>query len=77
MATYYVYIKPEPGKKLRTLLENSQEDHLRVKRVMQELDGIGEIDRGTNRQMILTKPEFRLVANLVKENDLKVELVSL
>jgi len=75
MATYYVYIKPEVGKELRELLKAHPSPI--AKRVLNELNGIGEIDKGLRRQMIVSKSEFRLVTQLVKDNNLDMELANL
>jgi len=64
MATYFINVKPEPGKRLRELLKDCHENRIRVRMILEELNGIGEIDKGITRQMVLTTPELRIVKGI-------------
>lgn len=69
---YFVYVNPSAGVALRSALKNQQTELAR--RVLSELDGIGEIGRGSSRQMILSKPEIRLVSKLVSDHKIGLTL---
>lgn len=75
-------VNPNKGSKLKTALEaelpNAKTDIVEIiKRVLAELEGIHEMERGFSRQMILSKPELRLVNDLNSKYELRIEIMSL
>lgn len=79
---YFVMVSPAKGDKLHAAL-NAEFRHAnadttrRIKRVLNELQGINEMARGFNRQMMLTKAELRLVGKLNSEHELGIEIIDL
>lgn len=79
MAIYYVFLRPNAGKSLRDVLETeiSRNPNEMLKRVLSELKGIGEIDRGFPRQLILSKPECRLLTQINASYKLNLSIPSI
>ena len=74
--SYFLSISPEKGQALQKVLFNQEQTTL-VKRVREELHGLGQIDKGISRQMVLSRAEFRLVRRVNEENKLGIEVQSL
>lgn len=79
MAIYYIFLRPDAGKSLRDALETdiSKNPNETLKRLLSELKGIGEIDRGFPRQLILSKPECRLLSELNASYELNLSIPSI
>ena len=79
MSIYYIFVRPNAGKSLRDVLETeiSRNPSEILKRVLSELKGIGEIDRGFPRQLILSKPECRLLTELNASHGLNLSIPSI
>lgn len=79
---YFVMVSPAKGDKLHVAL-NAELRHVntdttrRIKRVLNELQGINEMARGFNRQMMLSRSELRLVDKLNSEHELGIEVIGL
>lgn len=83
MKNYFLMVNPIKGSKLKSalleaaLLETKTDIVRRIKRVLAELEGIHEMERGFSRQLILFKPELRLVADLNSKHGLGLEITDL
>jgi len=79
MSIYYIFVRPDAGKILRDTLETeiSKNPNEMLKRVLSELKGIGEIDRGFPRQLILSKPECRLLNEINTSHKLNLSIPSI
>jgi len=76
LKNYFVMVNPTKGQALRLALESEPQTR-EIKRILAELEGIGEINRGISRQMVLSRAEFRLVRQLNTKYELGIELGSL
>ena len=79
---FFLIVKPDQKEKLWNALNYdlqraNRSTAERIRRVLSELQGINETDRGFNRQMILTKPELRLVGNANRRHKLGLDITDL
>ena len=80
--SYFLMVNPVKGDKLREALKAELESAYgdtaeKIKRVLAELEGIHEMERGFSRQLVLSKPEIRLVKDLNSKYKLEIEIPSL
>lgn len=82
MKHYFLTVRPDQVDKFRTALK-AEFSHVdtdtrrRIERVLAELQGINETDRGFSRQMVLSKAELRLAGRLSSEHGLGIEITDL
>jgi len=81
LKTYFLTVSAGKGLKLRQALSNetpkNPAEKERIRRVLSELHGLGQIDRGANRQMVLSRAEFRLVRDLNERHAIGIEVQNL
>ena len=82
LKTYLLTVNPAKGNELKIVLKSelqtSKNDVAeKIKRVLAELEGIHEMERGFSRQMVLSRLEFRLVRDINSKHKLGIEVQSL